>query len=272
MKRPSYIARLSPEDTAKIHRDNKRVIGELSKSGLSKRIIERRIQTDLTDVYQRLSMACAYEQTRIQYLLPPLIQKALDEMENLYFVTFGRPQDRVPPGSLMTFDPENLNRHLRRRTSSLKRMGVENLKVFAVVEVQLVKPLDGPPYWEPHLHLIVSGATADQLKEAFKVRKLAAITCRKRPVQVKRITDLEGMISYCLKFHPKVQVQYLSDAGLRWRENRMPSEHLPEWFRFMSRHSPGEMLKFVGINASGLDKPLTAELSLDFSEIPRGRR
>lgn len=272
MKRPSYIARLDATKSARIHRANKRVIGELSKSGLSKRMIERRIQTDLKDVYQRLSSACAYEQTRIQYLLPPVIQKALDESENLYFVTLGRPQDRVPVGSLKFFDPENLNRHFRRAVAKLIAMGVENLKVFAVVEIQLVKPLDGPPYWEPHLHLIVSGATVDQLKEAFKVRKLAATTCRKKPLQVKRITGLNGIISYCLKFHPKVQVQYETDAGLNSRDNRMPSEYLPEWYRFMSRHSPGEMLKFIAIYAGGLDKPLTNELSLDLSEIPRGRR
>jgi hypothetical protein len=123
MKRPSYISRLDAAKSARIHRVNKRVVGELSKSGLSKRIIDRRIQTNLKDVYQRLSMACAYEQTRIQYLLPPVIQKALDEAENLYFVTFGRPQDRVPVGSLKFFDPENLNRHFRRAIAKLKRHG-----------------------------------------------------------------------------------------------------------------------------------------------------
>ncbi len=75
MTRPSYIARLNAAKSAKIHRDNERVAAELSKSGLSKRIIDRRIQINLKDVYQRKSMACAYEQARIQHLLRKLLRK-----------------------------------------------------------------------------------------------------------------------------------------------------------------------------------------------------
>lgn len=270
MRHPTYNARLNAAETAKIHLKNKVVVAALSKSSLSKRTIDRRIQTDLKDVYERKSTACAYELARILHLIPPALQKALRKRKYLYLVTFGRPQDRVPVGKLKSFDPENLNRHFSRAIAKLEAMGVKNLKIFAVLEVQLVKPLDGAPYWEPHMHLIMSGATTEQIKEAYKIRKPAGDGCRKRPLHIKPISDLEGAIGYCLKFTPKVQVQYRTDAGLRWRPNRLPSEYLPEYYRFMSRFSPGQVLNFIGIYAGGLDKPLTNELSLILSETSRG--
>lgn len=113
MKRPSYIGRLNAEDTAKIHRRNERAAAELSKSGLSTKAIQRRIQTDLKDVYQRKSLACAYEQARIQRWLPRLLLNEFDETENLYLVTLGRTQDRVSDGWLKSFDPDNLVHQFR---------------------------------------------------------------------------------------------------------------------------------------------------------------
>lgn len=271
MKTPSIIARLDHGETARMENDMAKVAKILGETGLKREGVRKRLQTDLWDVYQRKSMACPYEIQRAQLWCQECLPLAFKNGDHQYFVTLGRPQDRLPVGSLKKYDPIKLNRQLGRGIAKLRAQRVKHLKVFAVLEVQLVKPLDGPPYWEPHLHLIVSGATAEQIKEAFQVRKLAATNCRKRPVHVRAITDLDGVISYCLKFHPKVQVQYQTEAGLRWRENRMPSEYLPEWYRFMSRHSPGEMLKFVGINGHELMQPLACELCLDLSQIRHGR-
>jgi hypothetical protein len=271
MKKPTIIGRLDHNETTRLEKEIERAVDILRASGLGNKTIKKRLQTELWDVFLRLSMACPYERLRCQLWCKKHLPPAFQNGDHLFFVTFGRPQDRVPVGSLKSFRLDNLNRHFRRAIAKLKAMGVKNLKVFAVVEIQLVKPLDGPPYWEPHLHLIVSGATAEQLSRAFKVRKPAATTCRKQPLQIKPIWGLDGLISYCLKFHPKVQVQYRTDAGLNWWPNRLLSAYLPEWYRFMSRHSPGEMLKFVEINGEELSQPLTAELYLDLSGIPRGR-
>ena len=272
MKRPSYIARLNAAKSAKINRDNERVATELSKSGLSKRIIERRIQTNLKDVYQRKSSACAYEQARVRHLLPPVLLNALNEMESLHFVTVGRSQDRPEVGWLRYYNFNSIIRHYKRGVAHLTAMGVANLKVFLVLEVHLVETLDGSLYWELHYHAIVQGATAGQLKEAFKVRNRAALAWRRRPLHVQPITDLDGAIGYCLKLRPKKQVQYQLDSGLRWRENRLPTEHLPEWNLFMSRFSPSGLFKFVGIDADALNKALTCELRLDLSEVSNGRQ
>jgi hypothetical protein len=271
MKRPSYIGRISPGYTAKIHRKNKGVAHALAFTGLEQAEIDRRIQTDLKDVYQRKSLACAYEQARVQHLIPPVLLNALNEMENLHFVTVGRSQDRVTVGYLWGYSFNSIIRHYKRGVAHLTDMGVANLKVFLVLEVHLVEALDGTLYWELHYHAIVQGATAGQLKEAFKVRNRAALTWRRRPLHVQPITDLDGAIRYCLKLRPKKQVQYRLDSGLRWRENRLPTEHLPEWNLFMSRFAPSGLFKFVGINADALNKALTCELRLDLSEISHGQ-
>jgi hypothetical protein len=272
MRHPTQIARISPGYTAKIHRDNESVAHALAFTGLEQAEINRRIQTNLKDVYQRKSSACAYEQARVQHLLPPVLLNALNEMDNLHFVTVGRSQERVRVGWLWDYRFEALIRHYRGAVAHLTDMGVANLKVFLVLEVHLVETLDGTLYWELHYHAIVQGATAGQLKEAFKVRNRAALAWRRRPLHVQPITDLDGAIRYCLKLRPKKQIQYRLDSGLRWRENRLPTEHLPEWNLFMSRFSPSGLFKFVGINAHALNKALTCELRLDLSEISKGRR
>lgn len=271
MRDPSYIGRVSPEDTAKIHRKNKGVAHALTFTGLEQAEIDQRIQTNLNDVYKRKSLACAYEQARAQHLLPPVLLNALNEMENLHFVTVGRSQDRPKVGWLRYYNFNSIIRHYRRGVAHLTDMGVTNLKVFLVLEVHLVETLDGTLYWELHYHAIVQGAKAEQLKEAFKVRNRAAIAWRRRPLHVQPITDLDGAIRYCLKLRPKKQVQYRFNSGLRWQENRLPAEHLPEWHFFMSRFAPSGLFKFVGINADALNKALTCELRLDLSEISHGQ-
>ena len=163
MKKPTIIGRLNHEETARLDRAIARVAQSLRDAGLKKTNVEKRLQLDLRDVFLRLSMACPYEQARIRYLLPPILLKAMGKAEDVFIVTLGRPQDRLPVGSLKKFDPINLHRQFWRGIAKLRAQGVKNLKVFAVLEVQLVKPLDGPPYWEPHLHLIVSGVTAEQI-------------------------------------------------------------------------------------------------------------
>lgn len=270
MSEPSYIARISPEDTVRIQLANQRIASDFSYYGYDQANIGELIQTNFNDIFERKSFGCAYEQLRAQHLLTPLLLNALHNQEDLYLVTVGRPQDRVDYEGPDYLNLDNLNRHFRRAIAKLKMMGVKNLKVVAVVEVHLVEPLHGDAYWEPHIHAIVSGATAEQLKDAFKVRKLAATDCRKRPLHVQPITDLAGAIGYCLKFQPTKQVQYRSGSSVNTSKNDLTGEYLFAWYTIMATTSRSELLKFVGINADALNKPLTCELSLSLSEIPRG--
>jgi hypothetical protein len=270
MMDPSYIARISPEDTVRIQLANQRIANEFASYGHDQANIAELIQTNFSDVSERKSFGCAYEQLRAQYLLTPILLNALNNQEKLFLLTVGRPQDRIDGESLEYINLENLNRHFRRAVAKLRIMGIKNLKIFAVNEVHLVEPLHGDAYWEPHLHVIASGATAEQLKEAFKVRKLAATDCRKRPLHVQPITDLEGAIGYCLKFKPTKQVQYRSGSSVNTSKNDLTGEYLFAWYTIMATTSRSELLKFVGINADALNKPLTCELSLSLSEIPRG--
>ena len=270
MSEPSYIARISPEDTVRIQLKNQRTLREYDCAMYVHPEIGNLMQMNFRDIIERKSFVCAYEQLRAQYLLTPILLNALNNREKLFLVTFGRPQDRVDCESLEVINLYNLNRHFRRAVAKLKMMGVKNLKIFAVIEVHLVVPLDGRPYWEPHIHAIASGATAEQLKDAFKVRKLAATDCRKRPLHVQPVTDLAGAIGYCLKFQSSKQVQYRSDSSVNTSKNNLTGEPLLDWFDFMATSPRSDLVKFVGINADALNKPSTCELSLNVSEIPRG--
>jgi hypothetical protein len=273
MKNPNYLARLSYEETVRLEQQIQRVGIELGKAGLSNKAINRRLQTNLADVHKRKSIACPYEVLRVQSWCKKHLVEAFDQEKDQFLITIGRPQDRVQIGKLLTFDPTNLFRKFRSGIAFLKKLGGRaNIRACCVIEVQLTRPLEAPAYYEPHLHAIIQGASKGQLKAAFAVRKSAASFCRNRGLHIRPVSDLEGAIGYVVKITPKMQVQYISDTDSRSRENRMPSECLPEWYRFMSGLSPGDVLKLVGINGRELAKPRTCEMSLGFSESPRRRR
>jgi hypothetical protein len=261
---------LTRADSSRLVKDIKRVDAILRKTGFRQAYINTCLQTDLCNVCMRKSIACPYEVLRAQHWclvnLPPVFGSG----DDLISVTLGSPKERPAIGELADYDPANLFRKFRNGIASLKQLGTNDILAFFVFELQLCRPLEGDLFYEPHLHAIIKGSTSERIKKALKVRSVGASKCRNRPLHTKVITDLEGMIGYCTKLYPKMQVQYQTDSHLRWRENRVPAEFLPEWYTYMARLSAGDVLKFIGINGRDLNRPLTDELSLAFLNGPRG--
>src|SRR5690606_11967068 len=99
---------------------------------------------------------------------------------------------------------ERVFRYWQRGLAKLRAMGLEPVGV-CVFEVNHCRPLEGSEFVEPHVHAAIRGATVDQVKSAFSVRKLAT-DVRRRPTKVQKVYDLPGLLSYFTKFEPSLRV------------------------------------------------------------------
>jgi len=230
----------------------------LALSGLKKRKARNRVQTDPYDVWERRSAACPYEQLRARLYM---LRHPAFTGDGWYHVTGGNSKLRVPLAEIQDVRPEATFGKVRRALLALRRSGLEVEAVY-VFELVAVRYIDGREELEPHFHVLIRGATPDQLKAAFAFRKSAGIVGRKRALNVIAVYDLAGLLDYLTKFEAHVRVQYVDGNSTNWKTNSLRGSELVEWTRFMSKFSVADLLKFRGIDGKDLRLAGRAELSL----------
>ncbi|WP_439601838.1 hypothetical protein [Devosia sp.] len=235
------------------------------------------VHADLHNIAHRASAVDPYEALRASIFLTVVLAEMGLTAAGALFLTLAPPRHRSPPGLLTDYSPDRALRYWFRGLAALRRMGFNPLG-FCVFEVARCRPLNGPEFDEPHLHAVIWGVTAKQIKVAFAVRKLGEGAVRNRPLKVQAVYDLQGLVGYLTKFRPELKRQYRNSEGkLRWRRNHLPEIDAREWFDFVSRYAVADLLKFQGIDGRKLVKAGCAELSVpdvrDPADLPRkGRR
>jgi hypothetical protein len=250
-----------------------RVSSALAREGYTPAEIDRLLQVDLYDMYERRSAIDPYEQLRAELI----IRRAFPDIDmpaglGPWTVTVGDPKLRLRPRDLHKFDPYKVLRRWNLGIAKLRELNLD-IRGYAVVELGLTRPLERPGsdearfVYEPHFHGTIWGATREQIVAAFKVRKSPSVSVRKRPVKVQPVYDLNGLLNYHSKFSPRYKVQYLhvSDTGetaLRWRTSRIPEERKAEWYAVMSHYRVDQLLSATGDLLRDLRLAQVAELVL----------
>ncbi|MEX6314567.1 hypothetical protein AB6G19_13445 [Providencia manganoxydans] len=158
------------------------------------------------------SLACAVCVNRIQ---KEITYKYINYLGNDYiFVTLIFYRDKIPVIKLSKFNPARLKDKLRKK---LKAIGFDK-PIFGSLEIDLhLYKNKGDSYYLPHFHLLMPN-------EQLKFKKLrdymksnsnlqGRIGVKNRPMLVKRIDNLEGIIRYITKFMWCEIPWYLDNKG-----------------------------------------------------------
>lgn len=262
---------LTQDEVEALRRVLTKTLDILVLSGMNRRKARQRLQTYIYDIFERRSAACPYEQLRARSFL---VNHPTLSGDLWFHVTGGNSNLRVPLNQIRKVRPGQTLRKVRRALSALNRKGLKVEAVY-VFELVVVRYLDGREELEPHFHVLIRGATADQLKAAFAFRKVAKVEGRRRALHVEPVHHLPGLLGYLTKFKAQSRVEYLKvidgEAKKRWRANDLRGSALAEWTRFMSRYEIADLLKFHSIDGRDLRLAGRAELSSPRPRGPQGR-
>src|SRR5690606_21117346 len=132
------------------------------------------LQSDVNDVFERRSAACAYEQERARRIIRHICEISFPRAGGL-FISMGNPRCRSPLGALGAVDLRSIFRKWQSICAELAKDGWA-VKAFAIAEIHLARPCDGPPFWEPHLHGILAGAPAEAVNDKCRIRHDASFS------------------------------------------------------------------------------------------------
>lgn len=265
MRSPNAF-QLTDREAQALVRSRSRVMANLQAAGIRKGELAGLVQLDFQDVFERKSAACPYEQLRARRLVSCAINSASWSSQPAVFLTLGSPRERVPIDRLVDVDFRKLKRKWRRGIRILRSKNPK-LKGFCVFEVQVCKPVVGDMFQEPHLHAVLWGAPRLEVFAAFQVQVPKGETLRRRATHTDMVDDLSGAVGYCLKFSPKMMVQYEGERAKPWQENHQPVEHEAHWHAHYARFRIADFLSFAGFAIPDLNRPNSAEMAL-----PRGSR
>lgn len=142
-----------------------------------------------------------------------LINGAGEVFEGLgpaWAVTIVHPKWSVGRGELEEFGVRRAHQWLSRR---LSRLGSSIVAVGAF-ERSLNFELDGSMHWAGEIHVVVAGATDDELAEALKIKSAKKWDT---PVMILPVDDLKRQVGYATKRRPVRRIAYVDETG---RQNR----------------------------------------------------
>jgi hypothetical protein len=196
------------------------------------------------------SEACHYGARRQRLRLIPQGQDLLAQHPGpIASITIAHPTWEVADNDLKTLSLKAAKQWLRRR---LLKVDSPNLLAIGSFETCLNVGLDGTRLWAGQFHLIVAGATVEQLKEALALGPRYKLAPYAKPTQVKPIKALGRQLGYSLKRFAEQRIAYDDDQG---RQNR---RHLPLDSRdqatfdlWLSDLKPGDRLFLYGCRRRG---------------------
>lgn len=149
----------------------------------------------------------------------PLLKK---HSKPFFFVTVVHPLWEAPIGQLKNISIEAAEKWSRRRLASLEIPGLISIGGF---EVDHSVELDGTQHWAGHIHLVVAGATKDQLRAAFRVeKKYRRIRPGQKIVKIKNFDSLTKTLAYTQKRLVRTKVAFKrEDNGRQDRKVRTPT-------------------------------------------------
>jgi hypothetical protein len=175
----------------------------------------------------------------------PLLEATKDK---IYHITLA---DKRWRHNLEALNGDVFNAPRRKVRASIKKLREVGLTPVFVAQYEISGScgLRDDYLLEPHVHVIMGGASKSELKAAFKVRLPKAQRGRDKPVRVTRVkhSQLGNLLGYISKMKAQDRVEYRRDDGRHGRTtNRMPPDHELGWLRCMASVSIAHLIQFGG--------------------------
>lgn len=197
----------------------------------------------------RRSAACRFEWARlVLFLIVILLSRLKAARGKAFHVIIADKRWQVSGDDLgpQVFDCPR--RKLRRGVELLRKAGVKPVFV-AVYELSAARNLDGTYLFEPHIHLLIVGATNAELKAAFRVRQHRSERGKAKPVRIVRVrkSRMGRILGYLSKIKAQERVEYEGEDGKRNRStNRMSDDKFPLWLGCMAQIPITKLVQFGG--------------------------
>ena len=230
----------------------------------------------------RRSLACAFERERYRiaglgYLLRVLCSETNYDPgrpdSGWYFVTRVAPRQTVPPERTGEISIAKVMRPVIAGLRLLKRQFPQLIAV-AVFELSFGRSLDGTVLAEPHVHILVWGASEDSIESALRV--LGPKPKNMSSLVVLPVTDdLDARLSYILKMTGELRVRYVDKGKKRRGDNKLPPELQALWLTYFAAVPVRNVITLMGLKPDVVKQFHYGDLHMLVGELLRngvGRR
>jgi hypothetical protein len=195
--------------------------------------------------------ACHFAAGRRRRRLIPQAHDILFRHEGpLHLVTVVHTNWEAPVGGLAGTGTRGPREWIKRRLNRLPHAG----DVIAVGQFEraLNVELDGSMTWSGEVHIVVAGASREDLRAAFAIAARYRRDPQEKLLHVKEIDGLGRALGYALKYFLARRVAYLMDNGRRGRRSMpLQREQLAEIGAWHASLRSGERVVLFGCRRNG---------------------
>ncbi|WP_133863892.1 hypothetical protein [Azorhizobium sp. AG788] len=155
---------------------------------------------------------------------------------------------RRPVGKLHTVSPARI----LRRIKDCLRQTSQNARAICGVEACFDLGADDNKFWAPHVHCVVAGINAAELRDSM--RDAFAHSEVYRPTMVQPITlgEVARTIGYCTKRGDILRPEYTAKNGRKQRRKQRLRSHLQaEFASWTAEYRPKDFVALVGFKRNG---------------------
>lgn len=183
----------------------------------------------------RSSSACAYEKFRARLWVNAILKREFrGPDEALFFVTLADRRHVCPATRLLQFSPERAKYAVLKAFAKIRRI-IPECKLVGVVEVSASR-LGRQFVFEPHVHVIIAGASKELLRSHLP-------RSPHYDRQIGKITDLAKAGAYISKFKPEFRSRYRNPNGRpRRRRNKMKAAQHAAWLEWHAKYGISDLL------------------------------
>lgn len=200
------------------------MVRALARSGAPRELVRGLCQCTPDECgLRRCRDGCHHAHRRLRTTLIPQADTLLRRQPGpLLALTLVHPLWEVPyeagPGAISI---PAVKQHVKRRFMRLTARTGKRPMAIGAFEVSLNRDLAGTKTWAGQVHLIVAGATRDELHAALGVRDRYALPAYAKPLVVEEVSNTARQQAYAVKRYAEQRIAYLSKNG------RQARRHLP---------------------------------------------
>jgi len=218
--------------------------------------------------------ACHFAAGRRRRRLIPHAHRTLIQHDGpLLLATIVHPTWQAPVGGLAGTGTRGPREWVKRRLNRLPN--ADKVVAIGQFERALNVELDGTMTWSGEVHIVVAGASREQLRDAFGIARRYRRDPQEKLLHVKEVDGLGRALGYCLKYFLARRVAYITNNERQGRRSMpLQREQLAEIAMWHASLRSGERIALFGCRRQGNGLvPTTrrhrARETSDFADDPR---
>ncbi|WP_441228139.1 hypothetical protein AB7813_12795 [Tardiphaga sp. 20_F10_N6_6] len=179
---------------------------------------------------------------------------------------------QFPIGGLFRLNVRKVVRRLQKRIERSPLL--TNCLILGALDVSLEIPLQGPPFWQLHLYILIDHPKGKALTTAIKAA-FPPEPAAKKPYSSRKLVDRLEPVGYSYKMRFDTHHSYINEEtgnlNRDIKRNYIPDKHQPELLLFLDSYPIGRRMLLRGIRRHG--RRLNLKVIRKFAMSPKyGRR